>query len=200
MTRFLLARHAEHTEQGRRLVGRLPGIDLSASGRRQAEALAEALGGAGITAIVSSPRRRARLTASAVAARVAREVELMPELEEIDYGSWTGLQPNELDRDPQWRLWNSLRATHRIPGGESMLEVQSRMVATAERLAAREPDGVVLVVSHQDPLRALLACWLGMPLDFVLRLDLDPASVSTVELVGGQPRCLSLNRVYGKGD
>ena len=198
MTTFLLARHAEHMEQGGRLVGRLEGIKLSARGVRQAAALGHGLAGVGVERIVASPRERAQTTASAVATQLGLPVHTEPGLEEIDYGSWTGRFPAELEGDGAWRLWNSLRATHRIPNGESMLEVQARMVAVADRVVQQVPRGVVLLVSHQDPLRALLAYWLGMPLDFVLRLAFEPASVSVVELVEGWPQCSAVNRTYGE--
>jgi probable phosphoglycerate mutase len=120
-------------------------------------------------------------------------VETDQALDEIDYGSWTGSRPADLEGDQLWQAWNSLRGTHRVPGGESMHEVQARMVAASERLARRLPAAACVLVSHQDPLRALLVHWLGMPLDFLLRLDLAPGSLTTIDLQGGWPRLVNLN-------
>jgi probable phosphoglycerate mutase len=182
LTLFLLVRHAAHREQGRRLVGRLPGIELGDAGRQQAAALAARIAAAPVDRVLSGPLERAVETARAIAARAGRTVEVEAALDEIDYGAWTGRTIEDLAGLEAWRLWNSARSLHRVPGGESMIEVQSRMAILAAELRQRHPHGRLVLVSHQDPLKALLLAWLGMPLDFLERLELAPGSVTSVEL------------------
>ncbi|HMJ88702.1 MAG TPA: histidine phosphatase family protein, partial [Candidatus Acidoferrum sp.] len=50
------------------------------------------------------------------------------------------------------------------------------------RLRNQLPDEHIAVFSHGDPIRAALCYWLGMPLDFLNRLQVDPGSVSTVRV------------------
>jgi probable phosphoglycerate mutase len=85
-----LVRHAEHIHQGRVLVGRMPGIPLSETGRRQAERLADRLTAERIEAVHASPSERAQATARPIADRLGLPVQTAPEVDEIDFGDWTG--------------------------------------------------------------------------------------------------------------
>ena len=75
-----------------------------------------------------------------------------------------------------------------------MLAVQARVVALVEQIRAERPDGRVALVSHADVIRGLIAHVAGIPLDLFQRIEIDPASVSVIE-VGEQHvavRCLNL--------
>ena len=74
-----------------------------------------------------------------------------------------------------------------------MIDCQARMVKQADQLVRRHPDCTVAIVSHGDPLRALVAYYLGIPIDLLLRFELDIGSVSEVEIGGCSPRVLCLN-------
>jgi probable phosphoglycerate mutase len=63
-----------------------------------------------------------------------------------------------------------------------MLEVQARVVEGLDELRRRHPDGRVMVVSHADVIRSVVAHLAGIPLDLFQRLEISPASVTTVEL------------------
>lgn len=178
-TVFHLVRHGAHDLLGKVLVGRGP-VSLSAAGRAEAEAVAAALAGAGLAAVVSSPRERALQTATPIAARAGLEVAVDPAVDELDLGEWTGAQLGPLHNDPRWRTFNMFRASTPVPGGEDMLAVQARAVALVLRLRAAYPCGVVAVVSHADVIKAVLAHFLGMPLDLMRRLEVAPASRSVV--------------------
>lgn len=103
----------------------------------------------------------------------------------------------ELDAREDWRRFNAYRSQVRAPGGEMMIETQARMVAEFERLREAHANETVAVVSHGDPLRALLMHCLGMPLDLVHRFDIAPGSLSIVEAGEWSPRVLCVN---GTGD
>jgi len=186
MTLFHLVRHASHDRVGRVLVGRGP-ASLSAWGRREAEVVAATLAGLGtpasgaglrLAAVVSSPRERARQTADAIAARSGLTVIEDPGLDELDFGAWTGAAFDALHDDPCWQAFNTFRGFAPIPGGETMLAVQARAVASVLRLRAAWPDAALALVSHADVLKAILAHFLGMPLDLMRRIELAPASRS----------------------
>jgi len=181
MTTFLLVRHATCDPVGRTIAGRLPGISLNDEGRSQAERLAQRLRAVQLDAIYSSPIERATQTAEAIAAN-GMPVHLADELIELDFGEWTGHTFPALDGDTQWRRFNQLRSMTRASSGELMLAVQARAVTLVERIRAERPDGRVALVSHGDVIRGLVAHVAGIPLDLFQRIEIDPASVSVIEV------------------
>jgi probable phosphoglycerate mutase len=182
LTRFYLVRHGAHDLLGRALAGRMPGVPLNEEGRAQAERLAAHFARLRPDAILSSPLQRTLETAQPIAARLGIEVEREEGLLEIDFGHWTGRAFTELDGDPAWPLFNTARSLVAIPGGESLIDVQTRMVATLRRLAAQRPGASLVVVGHGDPLKSAIAYFLGVPIDLLRRIELAPASVSDIEL------------------
>ena len=176
-----LVRHGSHDLLGRVLVGRGP-VSLSATGRAEAEAVAAAAALAGLAAVVSSPQDRALETAAPIARRAGLDVVVDPDLAELDLGAWTGAAFGTLHQDPRWRAFNTFRGSTPVPDGESMLAVQARAVACVLRLRAEYPDAAVAAVSHADVIKAVLAHFLGMPLDLMRRIEVAPASRSVLML------------------
>ena len=182
MTRFYLVRHGAHDLLGRALAGRMPGVGLNAEGRAQAERLAAHFAAVRPTAVISSPLQRTVETAQPIASRLGLELELESGLLEIDFGAWTGRAFTELDGDPAWPLFNNARSLVAIPGGESLIDVQTRMVATLRRLAADRPEASLVLVGHGDPLKSAIAYFLGVPIDLQRRIEIAPGSISDLEL------------------
>ena len=106
---------------------------------------------------------------------------------------------DELASDPAWQAWNEARSTSRPPEGESMGEAQARIVALIERLALERPEDAILLISHQDMLRAAVLWALGLSLDAFDRIALDPASLTTLEVWPGYARLRLLNAGPGPG-
>jgi broad specificity phosphatase PhoE len=194
---LLLIRHAAHVELGRTLSGRRRDVALSADGLQQAEIVADLLAVEPIAAVYSSPRERAWYTARELADRLGRKVRAAGGLDEIDFGEWTGLSFDALEGDPAWDQWNSARSIARPPGGESMAEAAERAVAEVERIASEHRGETIAAVSHCDVIRGLIAFYLGLPLDNLLRFDIDPASVSRLVIGDWGARVVSVNeRLY----
>jgi broad specificity phosphatase PhoE len=190
----LLIRHASHDLLGRALCGRSAGVMLSQAGRAEAVALAARLArGPTLAAVYWSPQPRTRETAEYLAEACRAPLRKDERLDEIDFGEWTGATFAALAPDPRWKRWNEDRGRARTPGGESLIEVQSRMAYFLCGVAERHADQVVAAVSHADVIKAGLAFALGLPLHFYDRFEISPASVSTVTLGEGGPRVLSLN-------
>jgi probable phosphoglycerate mutase len=187
-----LVRHAQYPLAGRALGGRGE-HGLDERGRAQALLLAEQLAPAGLVALHTSPRTRARETAAVLAARLGLEPAIEPALDELDYGAWTGKAFDELRPDPAWQRFNTARALTRIPGGETMLEAQARLAGFLERALARHPAAAIAAVSHADPLRALLGLLLGLPLDLLGRIELAPAGRAVLEVDPWGARLVALH-------
>lgn len=196
MTIFYVIRHGDHDLLGRELVGRRAGVSLNEKGRVQAGRLADALKDQAIAQVLSSPRERARETAEPIAARQGRKVAVSEALDEIDFGEWTGRSFAELDRDPHWQAFNRHRSSTTIPGGELLLEVQARIVRLIEDLSERHPEHRLALVSHGDVIRSALLHHLGMPLDFIHRIEVSPASMSMLMLSKGEASVLALNERF----
>ncbi|MFW6254222.1 MAG: histidine phosphatase family protein, partial [Chitinivibrionales bacterium] len=133
MTTFLLIRHAECVGYGERITGRSSGVHLTSEGLENADKLARRLSGIPIEHICSSPMERTMDTAAPLARSLGIAVQSCDGLQEVDFGSWTGLSFSELADPPRWREWNTFRSGIRVPGGGEMIcEVQARMVAEIE--------------------------------------------------------------------
>lgn len=192
VTDILLVRHGLCDPVGTVIAGRGVGVHLNATGVQQVRKLARSLGRFPIVAIYSSPLERARETAAPLAERLGLQVRISRALEELNFGTWTGRTIASLADDPLWRRFNTERGATRIPGGETMGEVVDRASQGVARMAADHPEGLVAAVSHGDVIRALLAHYSGLSLDYMLRLEVSPASVSAVRL-DSEPRLLTVN-------
>lgn len=195
---LLLIRHAAHVHLDRMFSGRMPGVPLSDVGRAQAARLRQRLAGEGIAHVQCSPLERTRETAAVIASACGVDApEEVPALLELDLGEWTGRAFGTLEGDPAWTAWNTRRGSARVPGGETMVEAQARIVAHIGRLV-RENDGeTVALVSHSDMIRAAVAWVLGLPLDYLLRFDVGPASVTRVVAGDWGARLMTLNEGVG---
>lgn len=193
MTTFFLVRHGANDLMKHTIVGRRAGVHLNEEGRYQAEQLARRLEPLGIHRIFSSPLERATETAEPLAGRFGLHVQIEERLNEIDFGDWTGSTLANLERLEHWRQWNVFRSRVRPPNGESMFEAQMRMISLITSLHEQFANDNIVLVSHGDPIRAALLYWLGMPVDLIHRLEVSPASTTTVVLDawGVSIRCIN---------
>lgn len=180
-TIVLLVRHAmnDWVETGK-LAGRTPQVHLNDRGEEQARRLAERLGGYPIRAIYASPLERAQETAAALAERLGLPVETSAGIGEVDFGEWTGQELKELAKTPEWKVVQGRPSAMRFPAGESIWEMQHRVVDEIERLASAHPHEMIVLVSHADVIKAALAHYLGLHLDQFQRLMVGTASLSTL--------------------
>jgi broad specificity phosphatase PhoE len=190
-TTIILIRHCHHDLIGRVLVGREPNVSLSAVGIRQAQRLATVLVRRGVEEVKSSPRLRAQQTAEPTAAMLGKPVEIMAEFDEADFGAWSGRTFEQLQNDCHWQRWNSDREGCRPPGGETMRELQSRVLAGLSRLAKAHPGQCVAVVTHAEPARAAVLHCRGIPLGEFARVEIDPGSCTTLKFEGEEAAVVS---------
>lgn len=195
MSEFYLIRHGDHDWLPKGIAGRIPGVHLNARGKEQVEQLAIRLAAVKFDAIYSSPLERAMESAEPTARAKGLEILIAPEMLELDFGEWNGATFEQLRADPRWAEWNKFRSVVRMPGGEAMSEVENRVITFIERTHAQNPTGVFAVFSHGDAIRAGLCYFLGMPLDLLPRVEVEPASVSMVQLGPDGPRVLGVNRL-----
>jgi probable phosphomutase (TIGR03848 family) len=197
-TLVLLVRHGVTPTTGRVLPGRRRGLHLSDDGRRQAEALVSRLAAVPkLAAIYSSPLERARETVAPLARARGLAVRVEPGLLEIDSGSWTGLSLKRAARRPEWSVVQRHASGFRFPGGESFVEMQARMASTIGRLVARHRGDTIVVASHADPIKTLVAHALGTPLDLFQRIVIAPASITAIAYRAEGVSVLTMNAMNG---
>ena len=193
-TVVFFVRHAAHDNLGSYLAGRMEGVRLGRDGIAQARRLGERMRRESFAAIIASPRERTRQTALAISqASGIGPVKVARELDEVDFGSWSGHSFDELNKDPAWREWNANRGAASTPGGESMLQVQGRVVSFVHKITKAGPGKAVVLVSHSDVIKAAVCHFLGMPITSLDRLEISPASVTTLILGDWGSKLQALN-------
>jgi ribonuclease H / adenosylcobalamin/alpha-ribazole phosphatase len=183
-TTLLLLRHGETAHSVARTFSGSGGDDvpLTPNGRAQAEAAAAALADrTNIGVVASSPLRRARETAAAVAAVLGVPVRVEPGLAEADFGAWEGRTFAEVgdawpDELTEWLASTSVAP----PGGESLDVVGARVRAAVDPLLASYTGRGVVLVTHAAPVKALVCRALDVPLGTAFRMELPPGSLSEV--------------------
>jgi broad specificity phosphatase PhoE len=188
VTTLLLARHGETDwNRARRWQG-FADRPLTERGKSQARALAERLADIALDAAYSSDLRRARETAEAVAEAQGLEVIQLPELREVDVGSWEGLTRDEAEeRFPEgFQRWRD--GGTGWDDGETYGEMSRRVLAALDRIAREREGGRVLIVTHGGPIRAIHAAALGMDVEAYRRIrPVEPnARLSAVCVEGGR--------------
>jgi ribonuclease H / adenosylcobalamin/alpha-ribazole phosphatase len=190
-TTLLLVRHATCERMAERLNGRTADVSLTEAGRREAAAVGRRLAALRRPLVFSSSRGRAIQTAEIVAAPHGVEVRVEPALDEVDFGLWSGMSFTALAKDGAWHGWNEDRARARAPGGESMADVQLRVLSLMRSLAGRHSGATIVLVSHAEVIRAALLYMYGLPFDLWGRLEVAPASVFTVSAGSRSMRLLA---------
>ena len=169
--------------------GRLQGrIDepLDDVGRVQAVAVAAHVGPVDI--LISSPLRRARETADAF----GMPYEVDERWIELSYGELEGKSTSDAMSREAWEQWRG-DASFTPPGGESLVELDTRVRAAFADVAERAMHHTVAVVSHVSPIKAVVAHVLGAPIDIAWRSQLSQASVCRIEMTARGPVLTAFN-------
>ena len=196
MPLLLLIRHGEneYVKTGK-MAGQLPDVHLNERGRKQAVELAESLKEVPLKAIYASPLERAVETAEPIAAGRKIEVQLRPELMDNDIGKWHGRTLKQLRRIKKWRMVQQAPSRFRFPDGESFLETQTRLASCLDEIAAsHKPKDIVALVFHADPIKLVVAHYIGLPLDHFQRLGCDTGSVTFLYVGEGSAHLMRLNQ------
>ncbi len=161
---IVLMRHARTMQGHGRCIGRTD-VPLSGEGVDQAAGIAGELGNVPFARLCSSPARRARDTLAPLAQCLGMDMEIAPDLDEIDMGEWDGLHFDDIRaRFPEAYAERGRGfGRFRPPGGESFNDVADRAMAVLARLAALPRP--VLAVTHAGVIRSVLCRVTGHPMD-----------------------------------
>ena len=200
MTIVYLVRHGQNDYvTQRKLAGWLPGVHLNDVGRKQAAQIAETLKSTKLQAVYSSPLDRAIETAKPIAAAQGLKVASRKGLGEVNIGSWQGLSLKAARRRKLWPTIQHTPSLARFPEGESFLEAQSRIVETLEAIRSKH-SGAIACVFHADPIKLAVAHYVGLPIDSFQRLEIEPGSISELQIKDGAARLIRLNVIVPGAD
>lgn len=196
---LVLIRHA-HSEANAKgvLSGRLPGIHLSDKGKEQSALLAQRLGLFPIKQLRISPMVRCLETIEPWLSENKGKIKapiVDENLSEVNYGKWSGKKLAVLSTNKLWKVVQESPSAMYFPEGEGLAHMQQRAMASVHESLDTKGKGAVVLVSHGDVIKAIIASALGMHLDDFQRIVIDPASISILEFHNKKARILLLNDV-----
>jgi broad specificity phosphatase PhoE len=190
---IVLVRHAACPRMNSVLLGRSVDGPLDERGEGQARFVAQRLLKFPQLIVESSPRRRARHTAGIIASTRDTTVRIVPQMDDVDYGRWSGQTFEALLADPQWRRWNKYRRVSRTPAGDSIRDVQDRALAHFRKLQQEFDAETIVIVTHEEVIRSVVLVALQAPIDDYSRFAIGPASMTRLTVEGSQLRLDSVN-------
>jgi alpha-ribazole phosphatase len=186
MRELILIRHCQSQDAGERYIGRTD-TPLTEQGREQAKEVCRQLERLPVERVYSSPALRARETLRPLLTQdPSRQVFVLPELQEIDFGKWEGLSFGEIQaQSPELVTeWASGLRDFAFPEGESLEGFWQRVCQVGERLLAGEEKRVA-VVTHGGVIRCLLCHYLGLPPEKHRSFQVDLGSLTTLAFSEG---------------
>ena len=178
MMRIYLLRHALIDWN---IEGRIPGISsrfhLNEEGVKQSKDVASRLSEVPFRRILTSPLERAMQTAEIVNIYHNLEIEVDNRLTDWDLGPWSGLTIQQIRKQypDDYRIWQERPEDLALQGQELLATVADRLVSVLQGLVDQRDIECVLLVSHLDPLAALMCRLVGAPLSSIYSFRLQPA-------------------------
>jgi len=181
--RLYLARHGQIYGFEKRIICGFTDTPLTPTGMMQMERLADRLRLTDIGAIYSSDLQRSFHGAQIVARDHDVQVFQLPELRELNFGVWEGLNladleeqfPGELDK----RMADPL--TYQIPEGETILNFSKRIVKCLESIVSSNHGRDILILGHKGVNRVILCHILDMSLSKVFSIEQDYGCLNIID-------------------
>jgi alpha-ribazole phosphatase len=176
--RLIMIRHGETDWNKKQLFQGHSDIPLNALGREQAVRAAEHLAGEVLDAIYCSDLSRARETASILAQ--GRSLTPIPDsrLREINFGAWEGMDFTKIyDQYPkEFEAWYKDTGKRAVPGGESLEQVNGRVLSFIREIHAKYQEGTVAAVTHGGVIKGLLMISFGT--SALWKQEISPGSLT----------------------
>lgn len=200
--RFIIfLRHGQAVNNTKRLLaGRSPGVSLTSKGIEQAERIAKFLTPFNISAIYSSPIERAEKTAEIVAKHNSLEYKLDERLIELDMGKFTGMEYDtifEKHGNVFFKFYDGeLEIAHN--GVETFVQVKNRVLSIIDHVLKEHNDQNVLLVTHMDPIKAMISTVLKLDANSMFELIIENASLTVFKEHEGKITLSAINLMDSK--
>ena len=181
MGQIIFLRHGQAKNNTERiLAGRTEGVPLTEIGEQQAQHTAELLEHMNISAIYSSPIQRAKHTAEIVGKHNSLDVTTDDRLIELDMGKFTGVPYDEIftsHGNVFMKFYNGeLEIAHN--GVETFSEVKKRVLGIVDHVIEKHPNENVVLVTHMDPIKAMLSTIVDLSPTNLFELIIENASLN----------------------
>lgn len=200
MALIVLVRHGQTDEN---VSGRISGqgpAPLNGRGQEQAKLAAQVLTPLKVNRLISSPVVRAWQTAAILDEHLQLGIEQEPDLREVGYGDWEGQTFQTIRGGPVFQVAMNDPINAVFPNGESLVSVQQRSIRVVETIRQGAAKDVVVLVSHGDVIRMLVAHYLGMTFNDYRRITIDNGAISVIELFENWIRVKAVNFVPQVGN
>ena len=184
--KLLLVRHGQTEFNATFKFSGSTDLNLSSTGYKQMVSLSDRLACENIDTIYSSDLKRARVSAEIINYERKAEIETFPELREINYGYVEGLSFSEINQRFPDVAASIIKHDNNLsfPKGERFMELKTRVQLFHDSLRLIPAHHTILIVSHGGTLRMLLCLLLETSLDLWWKINLENASLSTIEING----------------
>jgi broad specificity phosphatase PhoE len=199
-TRLIVVRHGQtawNVGAGEERFRGRTDLPLDHVGLDQARAVAGRLKDESIAALYASPLLRARQTLAPLAEALGLTVQPHDGLLDIDYGDFQGLTHSQAasTHADAYARWRTRPSQVCFPGGESLDDVQARLLAMMDELLAGHPGQIIVLVGHQIVNKVLSCTLLGLGLDRIWRIRQDTAGIDLFQWANGAWNTLALNDI-----
>ena len=199
MPQLYLLRHAQSEANLRGiLAGPDNSVNLSDTGRKQSVKVSKHLQNINFQEIYCSPISRCLQTIQPLLGSKPRiQVVQEVKIQEMNYGQWNGKDLKALSKKRDWKSIQSSPSKFTFPDGESFNQLRRRVSSFLTEIS--DKDGPLLVVSHGDVIKMILACTLDLPTDKFQNFVIEPASISIVYYGSKAKNIISVNQKIEKG-
>ena len=199
MPQLYLLRHAQSEANLRGvLAGPDNSVNLSDRGRKQSVKVSKHLQNINFQEIYCSPISRCLQTIQPLLGSKPRiQVVQEVKIQEMNYGQWNGKDLKALSKKRDWQSIQSSPSKFTFPDGESFNQLRRRVSSFLSEIS--DKDGPLLVVSHGDVIKMILACTLDLPTDKFQNFVIEPASISIVHYGSKAKNIISVNQKIEKG-
>ena len=199
MPQLYLLRHAQSEANLRGvLAGPDNSVNLSDRGRKQSVKVSKHLQNINFQEIYCSPISRCLQTIQPLLGSKPRiQVVQEVKIQEMNYGQWNGKDLKALSKKRDWQSIQRSPSKFTFPDGESFNQLRRRVSSFLTEIS--DKDGPLLVVSHGDVIKMMLACTLDLPTDKFQNFVIEPASISIVYYGSKAKNIISVNQKIEKG-
>ena len=196
MRYIIFLRHGQaENNTNRVLAGRRPGVPLTLTGLEQSEKIAKFLKPFNISTIYSSPIERAKKTAEIVSEHNSLEIKTDERLIELDMGKFTGMPYDEIfEKHGNVFLKfyeGDLEIAHN--GVETFVQLKKRILDMVDFVIREHNDENVLLVTHMDPIKALISTIMGLQANSLFELIIENASLTIFKEEQGKLTISAIN-------
>ncbi|HTV40021.1 MAG TPA: histidine phosphatase family protein [Candidatus Sulfotelmatobacter sp.] len=184
LTRLLLVRHAEVEVRYHKIFGGRIDMNLSPRGHDQAALLAKFLHTRKLDAVYASPMKRVQQTLAPYLKNGAPVQTVVPDLREVDFGDWTGLNWEQVSQKFQLLTHEWLEHIERgmAPNGETGPQFRARVEPALRGIIKKHPGKTVGIFCHGGVIRMILSILLEIPLPRTNMFEIEYAGATQIAL------------------